>query len=243
MAAAPQIGFDRYIPLDWVAAALKIRVGILDFAQIETILANAGLGKEARAKTRTKLNALWLVPRIDLVNFADRGISLFNIDPETLAAPLSWGMAIATYPFFGKVAELTGRLTSIQGDCSATEIHRRMSEVYGDREVTMRATQAVLQTQASWGAVERVEKGKRLIRKPPTRISDDGLVSWLAEAALRYTGRSLSVPALQSMAVMYPYVLDRPLGYVLSTSPNLEVRLEGAGNQLVSLNSAAKKVA
>lgn len=32
-----------------------------------------------------------------------------------------------------KVAEFTGRLTSIQGNFAVSEIHRRISEVYGDR--------------------------------------------------------------------------------------------------------------
>ena len=40
-------------------------------------------------------------------------------------------MAISAYPFFDKVAELTGRLTAIQGDCASVEIHRRMAETYG----------------------------------------------------------------------------------------------------------------
>jgi hypothetical protein len=60
-------------------------------------------------------------------------------------------MAIAAYPFFGKVAELIGRLTAIQGDCATAEIHRRMAETYGEREGTHRAANRVIQTQASWG--------------------------------------------------------------------------------------------
>src|SRR5436853_212897 len=131
MTAAAQIGFDRYIPIDWVTAALKVRAGTVDTDHLDQVLSTARLGKEARAKTQTKLNALWIAPRMDLLDFADRGVGLFRTRPDTLVAPLSWGMAIATYSFFGKVAELTGRLTSIQGDCSVTEIHRRMSEVFG----------------------------------------------------------------------------------------------------------------
>ena len=52
-----------------------------------------------------------------------------------------WGMAVATYPFFGKVAELVGRLSAIQGDCASAEVHRRMSETYGEREGTRRMTE------------------------------------------------------------------------------------------------------
>ena len=53
------------------------------------------------------------------------------------------------------VAELVGRLSAIQGDCASAEVHRRMSETYGEREGTRRMTNMVIQSQASWGSVTR----------------------------------------------------------------------------------------
>jgi hypothetical protein len=114
-----------------------------------------------------------------------------------------------------------------------------MSELYGEREGTYRMTNMVLQSQASWGAIERVEKGKRLIRQPSISVSHDQAVAWLIEAAIRYTGRSMPVATLQSMAVIYPFQFDQPLGYVASNSPMLEVRSEGPSNQFVALRSTA----
>lgn len=238
-AKAPQIGFDRFIPLEWVAAALKVRAGTADLDELNDVLDVAGLGKEAKVKTRTKLNALALEPRPDLVDLIDRGVQIFrgSEDVGELAA-FAWGAAIATYPYFGKVAEFTGRLTSIQGDCAVSEIHRRISEVYGDREVTKRATQAVIQTQANWGAIERVEKGKRLIRLRARSLKNDKMVSWLVEAALRYQQKAIALATLQSLAVIYPFALDQPLGYVMSNSPTLEVKSEGPSNQFVALRRA-----
>ena len=112
-----------------------------------------------------------------------------------------------------------------------------MSEVYGDREVTKRATQAVLQTQSNWGAVERVDKSKRLVRLAATTIDNDELTAWLIEAAVRYSGKPLSVPNLQSLPVLFPFALTRPLAYVVSNSPNLSLRSEGPSNQFVALRS------
>ncbi|MDZ7655103.1 MAG: hypothetical protein U0997_04080 [Sulfurimicrobium sp.] len=235
---APQIGFDRFIQLDWVAAALKVRAGMASLDALNELLDAAGLGKEAKAKTRTKLNALALEPRSDLVGLIDRGVNIFNrTDNAGELAAFAWGAAIATYPYFGKVAEFTGRLTSIQGDCAVSEIHRRISEVYGDREVTKRATQAVIQTQANWGTIERVGNGKRLIRLPTRSLTNDKMVAWLVEAALRYQRKAISLATLQSLAVIYPFVLDQPLGYLLANSPMLEVRSEGPSNQFVALRS------
>ncbi len=233
----PQIGFDRFIALEWVAAALKVRAGMASLDELNELLDAAGLGLAARKKTRTVLNRLWLEPRADLVDFANRGAEIIKTNPSVPVAALSWGMAIATYPFFGKVAELMGRLSALQGDCSSAEVHRRMSEIYGEREGIYRMTNMVLQSQAGWGAMERVEKGKRLIRQTPITLTDPESVVWLVEAALHYAGKAVSVGSLPSMAALYPFVLDQPLAYVLSNSRTLELRSEGSSDRFVGLRS------
>ncbi|MBZ9931376.1 hypothetical protein LB570_14875, partial [Mesorhizobium sp. BR1-1-5] len=107
----PQIGFDRFIQLDWAAAALRVRAGVSNIEQLTELIDATHSGAAAKKKTRTVLNRLWLEPRPDLVDFADRGIRIYREAPDTPISALTWGMAIATYPFFGKVAEIVGRLT------------------------------------------------------------------------------------------------------------------------------------
>ena len=235
----PQIGFDRLIRLEWIRAALEVRTGQRSVDQVEEMLSNAGLGKEAMAKTRTKLNGLCLQPRPDLADFVARGSSLLTAVPPVPVAAIAWGMAITVYPFFAKVAELAGRLTAIQGDCSTLEIHRRISEVYGERQVTKRATQAVLQTQADWGAVDRLEKGKRIARKPLIAVTNEQAVAWLIEGVVRAAGRPISAAALQAHPILFPVLLDQPLAYVVSKNTNLEMRTEGGGGTIVAFRSVA----
>ncbi|WP_304526529.1 hypothetical protein [Halomonas sp. I5-271120] len=237
--SSPKIGFDRYIALDWAAAALRARAESGTVDDLNELLDAAGLGVEARKKTRTVLNRLWLQPRPELADFAQRGVDIYKSDPSVPIAALTWGMAIATYPFFGKVAELIGRLSSLQGDCASAEVHRRMSEIYGEREGTLRMTNMVLQSQANWGVIERVEKGKRLIRMAPIRISSEESVTWLVEAVLRYANKAFPVSVLSSQAVIFPFMLDQPLGYLVSKSPNLVVYSQGVNSQFVSLPSFA----
>jgi hypothetical protein len=235
--AAPQIGFDRFIALDWADAALRARAGMGTIEDLDALLDSAGLGVAARKKTRTVLNRLWLQPRSELADFATRGVALFKHDGSVPVAALSWGMSIAAYPFFGAVAELVGRLSALQGDCASAEIHRRMSERYGEREGTYRMTNMVLQSQASWGAIERSEGGKRIVRLKPSTIADERTVAWLLEAALRFTGKPVSVSTLASQAVLYPLVLDQPLGYLASRSPHLVTGSRGPNHQFVAVHS------
>ena len=98
-------------------------------------------------------------------------------------------------------------------------------------------TNMVIQSQASWGAVERVEKGKRVIRLAPTVIDNDELTAWLIEAAVRYSGKPVSLSSLQSLPVLFPFTLTQPLGYVVSNSASLSLRAEGPSNQFVALRS------
>jgi hypothetical protein len=235
--SAPQIGFDRFIQIDWAAAALGVRTGASSLDDLNTVLDSVGLTLAAKKKTRTVLNRLWLEPRPELTDFVSRAVEICKTQPDAPVAVLCWGVAIATYPFFGKVSELVGRLTALQGDCAATEIHRRMSETYGEREGTRRMTNMVIQTQASWGALERVENGKRVIRLGQTSISNDVLTAWLIEAAVRYIGKPISLSSLQSLAVLFPFTLVQPLAYVVSTCSNLELRSEGTSSQFVALHA------
>lgn len=233
----PQIGFDRFIALKWAELALQARAGMASIDDVMSALDEAALGTAARTKTRTVLNRLWLEPRSELKQYADRGIDIYRADPAISPAAMSWGMSIAMYPFFGKVAELVGRLSSLQGDCASAEVHRRMSEVYGEREGTYRMTNMVLQTQADWGVIERVEKGRRLLRQAAIPLSNERLIAWLVEGALRYVGRAVPITTLQSQAVLYPFVLQQSLAYALSKRPEFEVQAVGNGNQVVGLRA------
>lgn len=192
-------------------------------------------GLESRRKTFDILKRLWLQPLSEYADFAQRGVELFRKNGASLVSPLSWGCAMVTYPFFGKTAEITGRLLALQGDCSIKEVQRRMAEIYGDRDGVARAVSRVLQSQESWEMIERVDKGKRLVRKAPVTLSDEQVVTWLVEAVIRFTGKAVAVPNLQSMAVLYPFVLDQSLAYAVSTSKNLELRSEGSNAQFVAL--------
>ena len=233
--ARPQIGFDRFIHLDWAAAALRARAGVSSLDELTDLIDATHSGPAAKKKTRTVLNRLWLEPRPDLADFADRGVKIYREAPDTPIAALTWGMALANYPFFGKVTEIVGRLTTLQGDCASAEVHRRMAEIFGEREGTRRMTNMVLQSQASWGAIERVDKGKRIVRKPSIDLDASAVAAWLAEACVRYADRSLPVAGIGSSPIIYPFSLGGSSSYLLSKCRSLDMRVDGAGNQVVGM--------
>jgi hypothetical protein len=234
-ASFPQIGFDRFIQFEWALIALRIKAGSAALAELNDRLEADHVGPAAKKKTRTVLNRLWLEPRSDLVDFAERAVEIYRHAPDYSAAALTWGMALATYPFFGRVAEIVGRLTALHGDCTSAEVHRRMAEIYGEREGTRRMTNMVLQSQANWGAIERVDKGKRILRQNAVKLHGSPAAAWLAEASLRYAGRQLSTLSLESSPVIFPFVLGGSISYLLAKSAFVETCVDGTGSPVASL--------
>jgi hypothetical protein len=71
----------------------------------------------------------------------------------------------------------------------------------------------VIQTQASWGAVERVEKGKRHPSCADVNRQHE-LTVWLIEAALRCSSKPISRHC--KCCLSYSVCFHAPLPYVLS---------------------------
>jgi len=232
---APQIGFDRFIRLEWAATALQVRSGQADIGHLDDILTQAHGGLEAKKKTRTVLNRLWLEPRDEVAGLAQRGVDIFRAVPDAQVAALTWGMAVAVYPFFAKVAEIVGRLTSIQGDCTTAEVHRRMAEMYGEREGTRRMTNMVLQSQVDWGVLTKSENGRTLTRKPEIALQSPETVQWFILALLMHVGRPLTLDGISAQPAVFPFSFGENLGFVLSTSEVLDMRVDSSGNRIVSL--------
>lgn len=233
--AAPQIGFDRFIQLAWARAALRVRAGLSEPDALAQMIDETHSGAAAKKKTRTVLNRLWLEPRPELAALTDRAVAIYAADPSSSVAALTWGMSIATYPFFGSVAQIVGRLIRLQGDCTSAEVHRRMAEVYGEREGTRRMTNMVLQSQADWGAIERLNKGKQ-IRGPrePIRLTPE-LELWLVEAALRHAGRAMPISSVTTNPLLFPFSFSDLLAYNLSQDDRFDVRVDSASNRVVDL--------
>jgi hypothetical protein len=110
-----------------------------------------------------------------------------------------------------------------------------MSEIFGEREGTRRMTNMVLQSQASWGAIERVDNGKRILRRPTIEVVGELTVVWLVEACIRYLGRPISLASIEAMPVIFPFKIVDGLPHKLATAPTLEIRSFGVNKQVVDL--------
>lgn len=234
----PLIGFDRYVDIEWCRSALDAATTQSSIDVVRDQVATMLPGTKSQRKTLDVLKRLSTKPFDHLADFIYRGIAIYRRLGQDVVLSLIWGASIASYPFFGKTSETIGRLLTLQGDCSIKELQRRMSEQYGDRSGVERAVARVVQSQESWQALTRDQTAKRVLKLQAVVIDDDELTAWLIEAALRYAGKPVSVPSLHSLPVLFPFNLTRPLAYVVSNTPSLDIRSEGPSNQYVALRIA-----
>lgn len=50
---------------------------------------------------------------------------------------------------------------------------------------------------------------------PARSLTNERMVAWLVEAALHYQQKPMPLATLQSWTVIYPFILDQPLGYLM----------------------------
>ena len=232
---APLIGFDRYVEIAWCVTAMEVAVERISIGELREIVAETLPGKESQRKTIDVLRRLWINPFPQLTDFMGRGLGIYRRLGKEYAPQLCWGSAIATYPFYAKTAEITGRLFALQGDCSIREIQRRIAEIYGERDGIERAVARILQSQANWGMLCRDDAGKRVVKVPSWIVDDDELTTWMIEASIRSMNKPLLTSSLQSLAVLFPFTFSQPLLYIVSKSANLQLRPDGPANQVVAL--------
>jgi len=61
------------------------------------------------------------------------------------------------------------------------------------------------------------------------------LVRWTIRAVLECEGRPVGLSKLEAQPVDFPFALGENLGFFLPSAPDLDLRADSAGSQLVSI--------
>ena len=149
-----------------------------------------------------------------------------------------WGMCLATYPFFRDVAATTGRLLSLQGRASLSQIVRRVTEAWGARSTVPRAVQRVIRSFVSWGVL--AETAVRGIFEPAPKIvvAQSRIGAWLLEAGLADAGfGGYPIHTVASDASYFPLDLRLTVPDI-NRNPRLEVLHQGFDGPIITLKRA-----
>ena len=236
------VGFDRKIRLSWLDATADWTAQGLSTAEIRIRLDRlldgevAGCGTHtARGKTITVLLHIWVLVPDEILSLRNDGLDVLGGLAGSQRVIAHWGMCLATYPFFRDVAATTGRLLSLQGRASLSQIVRRVTEAWGARSTIPRAVQRVVRSFVSWGVL--AETSVRGIFEPAPKIVVDqsGIGAWLLEAGLADSGRGgYPLHMVTSDASYFPLDLRLTLPDI-NPSPRLEILHQGFDGPIITL--------
>ncbi|PKL80661.1 MAG: hypothetical protein CVV27_00025 [Candidatus Melainabacteria bacterium HGW-Melainabacteria-1] len=238
------IGLDRYLQIGWLDLALRLARENRSVQDARPLLEDRLLeeisGLEARKKTITVLNRVWLNPPAYLSQLQQEALDLsLHISPEEHLA-LHWGMLQTIYPFFYTVVSHTGRLLQLQGQTSRIQIRRRVIEEYGERISVERAVGMALQSLLHWRVIR---ESKQIIQADQQIGLSLPVVFWLARAlVLRRDSGMLNFSALTQEPALFPFSLP-PLTARDFESQGFEVLAQAFGGKLLMLTKSRTRPA
>jgi hypothetical protein len=243
-----QIGFSQRVRLEWFEHAARLVSAGNAPAEIEAALQDVlsdklSVGGTAergnREKVITILLKVWIRPPVDVEPLRDDGLRLLQSLPKSQQSAVHWGLAMAVYPFWAAVAENTGRLLRLQGTAAASQVQRRVKEIYGERETVARAARRVLRSFHDWGVLE--EAGTKGIYEGgrPIYVSAPGAVGWMMEAFLRSKPERRALPKtiLESPA-LFPFRFESASGAAIVRNARLDVARQGLDEEIVTLKAS-----
>ena len=229
-----EIGFDRYFKRPWMDYCFNLMASGTDPKQVRALFLDSLVeelpGKDGRRKTFTVINRIWVSPSEELTDLRDDALKL---KPDTI---VHWAMCMAAYPFFASVAEVTGRLSSLDDRLSKQQIIRRLYEKYGDREIVERAGRHVLRTFVELGVL--ISKGRGLYQKAEKiQIVNKPILPLIVEATIRANGKKIMpVKEIVQNFPLFPFQLDQ-LSYEIIDNDRIEYARHGLDKEIYVLKN------
>lgn len=243
-----QIGFNRYLKLEWLDFAAgqmlvgrpieQIKVSLDDLLKDQLSIGSDAV-RGSRGKTVSMLMSIWVSVPKPLVSLRDSALEQMRWLPSAEHLPFHWGMAMAAYPFFGVAAESAGRSLRLQGSVSVNLLKSRMRELYGQRENVLRSTRYVLQCLYGWGVLKETSRRSGIYEISTTHLVQNGAVAvWLFMAILVSSNTKMApLKSLVQSPRIFPFKIETD-PHVIGDGGQLEYFRQGLDEEMVMLKSA-----
>jgi hypothetical protein len=247
MTISGQVGFSQRIQLPWLEQTTNLILAGNSRSEIKTNLhellseqlsGGKTTSRGSLEKTISILFKTWLVGRPEWPFIREKGLDLLRELPVRQHLPIHWGMTMAVYPFFGAVAETTGRLLQLQDTVGASQVQRRLKERYGERETVSRSVRRILRVFSDWGVLEDTQtRGMYRSKGEKQQIHNEVMNIWLIVARLATIGGgSESFQTIIQHPSFFPFQINKPSLQLLKEWHELNVSQYGFGDDnLVSL--------
>lgn len=252
-----QIGFSQRVRLEWLEQTANLVLAGNDKAAVndalqELLKDKVSVGGSAKGCNRSKvisiLRKVWVSPPEELIPLRDDGLRFVStqsssLSPHHLSVLVHWGMVMAVYPFWSRVATQTGRLLRLQGSAAAAHVQRRVREQYGERETVSRAARRVLRSYLDWGVLQETGAKGIYSAGATLAVDDSRLIAWLAEASLHARANgSAPLKDLIDSPSLFPFRI-KPVHAesLVAASSRLDLLRHGLDNVMVMLRKQTTK--
>jgi len=236
------LGFDRPLELEWLdAVADRVALGASTeevrsfiYRLLDGVVSGTTFNSN-RGKTVTVLCHIWSSVPAECEALRDRAAQALRDSSKEARLAVHWAMMVATYPFFGDLAEHTGRLLNLQGNANLVQLARRMREGWGDRATLRAIVQRLTRSMVRWGALmPGDQRGVCERAMTPTRVPEPH-AELLLEALLIHRG-SGSIPVDQALRhpMFFPFSLEIS-SHALRSVPRFAVHRQGVSEDVVEL--------
>lgn len=243
-----QIGFNRYLKLEWLDFAAgqmlagrpieQIKVSLDDLLKDQLSVGSDAV-RGSRGKTVSMLLSIWVTVPKPLLSLRNSALEQMRWLPSAEHLPFHWGMTMAAYPFFGVVAESAGRSLRLQGSVSVNLLKSRMRELYGQRENVLRSTRYVLQCLSGWGVLKETSKKSGMYEISTTHlIQNSAVAAWLFMAILASSDTKMApLKSLVQSPRIFPFKVETDL-HAIREGGQLEYFRQGLDEEMVMLKGA-----
>ena len=246
------IGFSQRIRLDWLEYTANL--ALAGYSRYDIVAAlrerlrdRLSVGSDSergnREKAITILTKVWVTVPSEFQSLRDEGLELLQRLPAGDRVLVHWCMCMAVYPFFGTVADATGRLLHLQGTAAAAQVQRRVREQLGERKSVSRSARRILRALVDWGVlVETIDNG--IYRGPSKRVINNMSLSiWALMAVLATRGeKPLSLSGALRGPHFFPFEIASPPVRELEGCKALEITRNGIDQQILLGFSRAASV-
>jgi hypothetical protein len=237
------IGFSQRVRLEWLEYTTNLVLAGNSKNEIVSALRQRlrdqlSIGKDPergnRDKAITILMRVWVTVPTEVEALRDEALVLLQRLPLSDRVLMHWCMCMAVYPFFGTVAEATGRLLRLQGTAAAAQVQRRVREQLGERETVSRAARRILRAFVDWGVLVQTT-GNGIYRGASKRVVDDvSVILWVVKAVLIAKGdRSLSLSGAFQGPRLFPFDIALPSIRVLEGCSSIEITRHGLDQEIL----------
>ena len=238
-----QIGFSQRIQLEWLDYTVNLVLAGNSRQEIVTALGDRlrgalSVGNNPQRGTRDKaitiLTKTWVAVPGELETLRDRGLDFLQRLPMSDRMLVHWCMCMAVYPFFGTVADATGRLLRLQGTAGAAQVQRRLREQFGERETVARAARRILRTFIDWGVLLETGKKGLYCGAAKRAVDDVSLSVWAIAAVLAAKGGSSQrATTLLHGPHLFPFDIALPPVRSMEADGNLDVIRHGLDHEIL----------